>query len=88
MKPRKIARLRAMIDEPSYPLRRLERLQDQFAAFAWSWAIGRDVKVTGKGMERTSKKIDRMRRWIDEMIKEEEIERIHRRYNHEVGNSR
>ena len=80
MKPQKIARLRAMIDEPSYPLRRLERLQDQFAAFAWSWAIGRDVKVTGKGMERTSRKIDRMRAMIDEMVREKERERIHKKY--------
>lgn len=88
MKPRKIARLRAMINEPSYPLRRLETLQDQFAAFAWSWAIGKDVEVTGKGMERASRKIDRMREWIDEMMKEEERERIHKRYSHEVGNSR
>lgn len=80
MKPRKIARLRTMIDEPSYPLRRLERLQDQFAAFAWSWAIGRDVAVTGKGMERTSKKIDRMRAMIDEMVREKERQRIHRKY--------
>ena len=80
MKTRKIARLRAMIEEPSYPFRRLERLQDQFAAFAWSWAIGRDVKVTGKGMERTSKKIDRMRKMIDEMVKEKERERIHKKY--------
>ena len=80
MKPRKIARLRAMIDEPSYPLRRLERLQDQFAAFAWSWAIGKDIAVTGKGMERTSRKIDRMRKWVDELIKEKERERIHKKY--------
>ena len=69
-----------MIDEPSYPLRRLERLQDQFAAYAWSWAIGRDVKVTGKGMERTSRKIDRMRAMIDEMVREKERERIHKKY--------
>ena len=80
MKPRKITRLRVMIDEPSYPFRRLERLQDQFAAFAWSWAIGRDVKVTGKGMERTSHKIDRMRAMIDEMVREKERERIHKKY--------
>lgn len=69
-----------MIDEPSYPLRRLETLQDQFAAYAWSWAIGKDVEVTGKGMERASRKIDRMRAMIDEMKKEEERERIHRKY--------
>lgn len=69
-----------MIDEPSYPLRRLETLQDQFAAYAWSWAIGKDVEVTGKGMERASRKIDRMRAMIDEMKKEEERERIHKKY--------
>ena len=80
MKLRTIARLRARISEPSYPLRRLERLQDQFAAYAWSWAIGRDVAVTGKGMERTSKKIDRMRKWIDELVREKELQRIHRKY--------
>lgn len=80
MKPRKISRLRRLINEPSYPLRRLETLQDQFAAYAWSWAIGKDVDVTGKGMERTSRKIDRMREWIDEMKKEEERERIHKKY--------
>lgn len=69
-----------MIDAPSYPLRRLERLQDQFAAYAWSWAIGKDVAITGKGMERTSRKIDRMRVMIDEMVMEKERERIHRKY--------
>ena len=47
MKTNKIARLRAMIEEPSYPFRRLERLQDQFAAYAWSWAVGKDVAITG-----------------------------------------
>ena len=80
MKPQKITRLRAMIEEPSYPFRRLERLQDQFAAYAWSWAVGKDVAITGKGMERTSKKIDRMRKWIDEFVKEKELQRIHKRY--------
>ena len=80
MKPRKITRLRTMIEEPSYPFRRLERLQDQFAAYAWSWAVGKDVAITGKGMERTSKKIDRMRKWIDEMVREKELQRIHRKY--------
>lgn len=31
-------------------------------------------------MERASRKIDRMREWIDEMKKEEERERIHKKY--------
>lgn len=80
MTPKKISRLRRLINEPSYPLRRLETLQDQFASFAWSWVIGKDVKVTGKGMERTSRKIDRMREAIDEMRRAEERERIHKKY--------
>ena len=80
MTPRKISRLRRLINAPSYPLRRLETLQDQFASFAWSWVIGKDVEVTGRGMERTSRKIDRMREAIDEMRRAEERERIHKKY--------
>lgn len=80
MKARKIARLRRLIEAPSYPIRRLETLGDQFAAYATSWAVGRDIKVSGRGMERVSRKIDRIRDMISEMERAEERERIHRKY--------
>lgn len=80
MQARKISRLRRLINEPSYPLRRLETLQDQFAALAWSWLIGRDVEVTGRGMERTSRKIDRVKGMIINREMEINRERIHEKY--------
>ena len=80
MKARKIARLRRLIEAPSYPLRRLETLGDQFAAYATSWAVGRDIKVSGRGMARTERKIERMKDLIDELKAARERERIHRRY--------
>ena len=70
-----------MIESSSYPYRRLETLGSQFAAYATSWAVGRDIKVSGRGMERVSRKIDRIRDMISEMERTEERERIHKRYH-------
>lgn len=80
MEPRKIARLRRLVEAPSYPYRRLERLEAQYGVYSGACSVGRDAEFTCKAEERTSRKIERMLKIIHEMEQEEERERIHRKY--------
>ena len=80
MEPRKIARLRRLVEAPSYPYRRLERLEAQYGVYSGACSVGRDAEYTCKAAERTSRKIDRVLKWLHRLEDEEEAERIHKKY--------
>lgn len=71
MKARKIAKIRRLIDSPSFLPYKLKRLEKRFAQFAMYWDIGKNVNEALKSMERTSRKMDRVRGMMD--IEQEEI---------------
>lgn len=67
MKARKIAKIRRLIDSPSFLPYKLKRLEKQFSQYAMYWDIGKHVDVALKSMERTSRKMDRVRGVMDIM---------------------
>ena len=71
MKARKIAKIRRLIDSPSFLPYKLKRLEKKFGQYAMYWDIGKHVNEALKAMERTSRKMDRVRGMMD--IEQEEI---------------
>lgn len=71
MKGKKLAKIRRLIESPSYLPYRLKRLEKRFAQYAMYWDIGKHVDEALKAMERTSRKMDRVRGMMD--IEQEEI---------------
>lgn len=71
MKARKIAKIRRLIDSPSFLQYKLKRLEKKFGQYAMYWDIGKHVDEALKSMERISRKMDRVRGMMD--IEQEEI---------------
>ena len=71
MKARKIAKIRRLIDSPSFLPYKLKRLEKKFGQYAMYWDIGKNANEALKAMERTSRKMDRVRGMM--VIEQEEI---------------
>lgn len=71
MTPKKIAKIKRLIESPSFLPYKLKRLEKKFRQYAMYWDIGKHVNEALKSMERTSRKMDRVRGMMD--IEQEEI---------------
>lgn len=65
MKPKKIAKIKKLIDSPSFLQYKLKRLEKKFGQYAMYWDIGKNVNEALKSMERTSRKMDKVRTMMD-----------------------